>query len=139
MGCQASSQMPRVLDQGIELNGAVTPLYSASVHYWRLDPELWPHILDRVKDLGFPFVCTYIPWVVHELDRGRSCLAGITAASRDETGRARRAVPLRERLCWSRTGRRRWGGRVGSGTRHPPNQGVGRQMTRTRRRASLQG
>lgn len=46
------------------------PFTSGSVHYWRLDPDLWSNILDRVKEMGFNIICTYVPWGVHEIKRG---------------------------------------------------------------------
>lgn len=60
----------RINAQGVEIDGTTYPLYSGSVHYWRLDREKWPMLLDRVKEMGFGFVCTYIPWSVHEIGRG---------------------------------------------------------------------
>lgn len=61
----------KVAPNGLEIGGALHPLYSGDVHYWRLRPELWERILDRVVEMGFRFVCTYIPWSVHEVERGR--------------------------------------------------------------------
>jgi beta-galactosidase len=52
------------------IRGERLPLYSGTVHYWRLDRTLWPRILDRVAELGFRFVESYIPWSVHELRPG---------------------------------------------------------------------
>lgn len=40
------------------------------MHYWRLERALWPDILDTVKEMGFDTVCTYVPWSVHEIERG---------------------------------------------------------------------
>jgi len=61
----------RVTSQGIEIDGVIHPLYSGSSHYWRHDRDKWPLILDRIIEMGFRFVCTYIPWSVHELERGK--------------------------------------------------------------------
>lgn len=60
----------RINAHGVEIDGTTYPLYSGSAHYWRLDREKWPMLLDRVKEMGFGFVCTYIPWSVHEIGRG---------------------------------------------------------------------
>ena len=46
------------------------PVYSGAVHYWRLDPEKWGEILDKVKKMGFEVVTTYIPWEIHEIREG---------------------------------------------------------------------
>src|SRR6266540_1615430 len=45
---------------GIVLAGETVPLYSASVHYWRLEREVWRSAL----------IDTYVPWGVHETPAG---------------------------------------------------------------------
>lgn len=60
----------RVNARGIELDDETYPLYSGSVHYWRLDRDKWPLVLDRAREMGFSFISTYIPWSVHEIGRG---------------------------------------------------------------------
>ncbi len=50
--------------------GQTKSLYGAAVHYWRLDRDKWPAVLDSVKSMGFTVVSTYIPWEVHEVSRG---------------------------------------------------------------------
>jgi beta-galactosidase len=52
------------------LDGIPISLIGGSVHYWRLERSLWPDILNRVKEMGFHTICTYIPWSVHEIARG---------------------------------------------------------------------
>src|SRR5690349_13756902 len=56
---------------GLEIDGRVVPVYSGTVHYWRLERALWPKILDQVKALGFEMIETYIPWAIHETAPGR--------------------------------------------------------------------
>lgn len=56
---------------GLEIDGRTLPLLSGSMHYWRVSRDLWDKCLLQVKALGFPMVCTYIPWSVHEIERGR--------------------------------------------------------------------
>ena len=56
--------------EGLVINGQTVPVYSGSVHYWRLERELWPLILDQVRALGFGMIETYIPWSVHETSPG---------------------------------------------------------------------
>ena len=46
------------------------PLLAASVHYWRLEPVFWRPAIAAVRDMGFRFVDTYIPWSVHEQSDG---------------------------------------------------------------------
>lgn len=52
-------------------NGQVQPWNSGTFHYWRSDPHLWPDILSNIKAMGFEMVETYIPWGLHEIERGR--------------------------------------------------------------------
>jgi beta-galactosidase len=41
------------------------PSCIAAVHYWRARREDWPLLLDRVVELGFEAVDTYVPWAIH--------------------------------------------------------------------------
>jgi beta-galactosidase len=56
----------RVGAGGLLLGDEQLPVWSAEVHYCRLDPAHWPRILDAVADLGFTCVSSYLPWFVHE-------------------------------------------------------------------------
>ncbi|NOY93159.1 MAG: hypothetical protein GXP55_18395 [Deltaproteobacteria bacterium] len=47
------------------------PLYSGAMHYFRLRPERWRAGLVALKDLGLEMVETYVPWSVHERERGK--------------------------------------------------------------------
>jgi beta-galactosidase len=55
---------------GLEIDERLVPVYSGTVHYWRLERDRWPYILDQVKGLGFEMVETYIPWAIHETAPG---------------------------------------------------------------------
>jgi beta-galactosidase len=55
---------------GLYLEGRRIPLYSGSIHYWRYPPEIWPTLLERVKELGFNIVQTPVPWGIHESGPG---------------------------------------------------------------------
>ena len=64
--------MPVTLNKhGLEIGGQTVPVYSGAVHYWRLERERWPLILDQVQALGFQMLETYIPWSVHETAPGQ--------------------------------------------------------------------
>lgn len=52
-----------------EKEGKEIPLYSGSIHYWRMAPETWEKALINAKNMGFSIVETYIPWGVHEPER----------------------------------------------------------------------
>lgn len=55
---------------GLLIYGQEVPVYSGTVHYWRLERALWPSILDQVVELGFKMIETYIPWSTHEIGPG---------------------------------------------------------------------
>ena len=62
--------MVQLTETGLSISGEQVPVYSGAVHYWRLERDLWPQILDRVQELGFGMIETYIPWSVHEIAPG---------------------------------------------------------------------
>src|SRR5262245_66691824 len=64
------SMLVTLTSHGLAIDGRETPVYSGTVHYWRLERERWPLILDQVAALGFGMVETYIPWSVHETAPG---------------------------------------------------------------------
>jgi beta-galactosidase len=51
---------------GIVVDGRVVPLYSGSVHYWRLDRDVWKDAILETKRLGVGLIDTYVPWGEHE-------------------------------------------------------------------------
>jgi beta-galactosidase len=53
----------------LHLDGKLLPLYSGTIHYWRLERKLWNGILDNVIKMGFEIIETYIPWAVHEIEK----------------------------------------------------------------------
>jgi beta-galactosidase len=55
---------------GLDINGQHVPVYSGTIHYWRLERDRWALILDRAKELGFNMIETYIPWSIHEVYPG---------------------------------------------------------------------
>ena len=54
-----------------QIGSKVEGLYAGAVHYWRLDREKWPEILDKICSLGFSAISIYMPWEIHEIERGR--------------------------------------------------------------------
>ncbi len=63
-------------DHAFRIDGRATPLYGGAVHYWRLDRDTWDGILESVKAMGFTMVSIYIPWEVHEIERGKFDYSG---------------------------------------------------------------
>ena len=57
-------------DSEFWVDGEKSSLYGGAVHYWRLDRDKWEGILESVKSLGFTMISIYIPWEVHEIERG---------------------------------------------------------------------
>ena len=43
---------------------------SGAIHYFRVHPDDWYHSLYNLKALGFNTVETYVPWNVHEPEKG---------------------------------------------------------------------
>jgi len=60
----------KVTSRGLKAGKKEIPLILGAVHYWRLEKKLWPRLLDKVKEMGFGMIETYIPWSVHETGRG---------------------------------------------------------------------
>jgi beta-galactosidase len=65
-----ASARPTLDRAGLRLNGELVPLFSGSVHYWRLPRSVWKPALDALKNLGARLVDTYVPWSVHETAPG---------------------------------------------------------------------
>lgn len=57
--------------EGLVAGGRTLPLFAGAIHYWRLDPQVWPRALDALADLGLRMACTYVPWEIHEVEPGR--------------------------------------------------------------------
>jgi len=63
--------MIKFTETGIMIHGIEKPLYSGSVHYWRMNKEKWSMVLDHICAMGFDIIETYIPWSVHEYEEGK--------------------------------------------------------------------
>lgn len=60
-----------IRDGSLALHDEPTAMYGGAVHYWRLDRSVWESVLDSVRDMGFTMISIYIPWEVHEIEKGR--------------------------------------------------------------------
>ena len=58
-------------DGAFHVGQEVRELYGAAVHYWRLDRDKWDGILQTVRDMGYTMITIYMPWEIHEIERGR--------------------------------------------------------------------
>jgi len=54
----------------LNVNGHRLPIVSGDIHYWRHPANLWPTLLERVRELGLRMICLYVPWSVHETSPG---------------------------------------------------------------------
>lgn len=71
-----TSQSPRpgavtVGEHQFRIGHQVEAVYGGAVHYWRLDRAKWDDILEKVKGMGFTTISSYIPWEVHEVEKGK--------------------------------------------------------------------
>jgi len=76
----------QVKNNMITVDGRKIPILSGEVHYWRLNPNYWKEILDRVREMGLKVISTYIPWHYHEYSRGKLDFTGKTDPGRDLQG-----------------------------------------------------
>lgn len=59
------------------LNGKPFQIISGAVHYFRIVPEYWRDRLEKLKAMGCNTVETYIPWNMHEPQKGHFCFDGM--------------------------------------------------------------
>ena len=52
------------------LNGEPFQIISGAIHYFRIVPEYWKDRLEKLKAMGCNTVETYIPWNIHEPQKG---------------------------------------------------------------------
>jgi beta-galactosidase len=74
MQANAQNRSPQALKAGdhqLRLGDQTASLYGGAVHYWRLDRDKWDDILEKVKGMGFNTISIYIPWEVHEIEKGK--------------------------------------------------------------------
>jgi beta-galactosidase len=70
VGMAASTKSIAVADHTFRVDGRPAELYGGAMHYWRIERERWSGILDSVREMGFTTISIYIPWEVHEVERG---------------------------------------------------------------------
>lgn len=57
-------------------NGNPVKIISGGIHYFRIVPDYWRDRLEKLKALGCNTVETYIPWNLHEPNKGSFILMG---------------------------------------------------------------
>ena len=77
--------MPKVdvREKQIYVDDTPVPIISGEVHYWRLSPDRWREILERVREMGLQTVATYVCWEYHEYERGKFDFTGETEPQRN--------------------------------------------------------
>jgi beta-galactosidase len=73
----------RIAERRIRVDDQSRALLSGEVHFWRLDPRVWPSVLARARELGLDMLSSYVCWDFHELAPGRFDLRGETTPRRD--------------------------------------------------------
>lgn len=71
-----------VRDNRFFLDEKPLQILSGAVHYFRIVPEYWEDRLLKVKAAGLNTVETYIPWNLHEPQKGRFNFTGIADVER---------------------------------------------------------
>lgn len=59
------------------LDGKKIQIISGGIHYFRVVPEYWRDRLEKLKALGCNTVETYIPWNLHEKEKGKFDFSGM--------------------------------------------------------------
>ena len=64
------------------LDGKKIQIISGGIHYFRIVPEYWRDRLEKLKALGCNTVETYIPWNLHEKEKGQFDFSGMLDIAR---------------------------------------------------------
>ncbi len=64
------------------IDGQPTQIISGAIHYFRVVPEYWRDRLAKLKAMGCNTVETYIPWNMHEPEKGRFRFDGMLDVGR---------------------------------------------------------
>ncbi len=59
------------------VNGKPVQIISGAIHYFRIVPAYWRDRLEKLKAMGCNTVETYVPWNLHEPQKGTYCFEGI--------------------------------------------------------------
>ena len=76
----------RIDAQQVWVGSTPIPLLSGEVHYWRLAPQSWKAVLEKVRQMGIEIVATYVCWEFHETDAGHYDFSGQTDPRRNLIG-----------------------------------------------------
>lgn len=63
-------------ENSFQIEGQNHFVLSGEMHYFRIDADLWPKHLQRMKEAGLNTVSSYIPWSLHEQIEGQPDFKG---------------------------------------------------------------
>ena len=72
-----------VRDRAVWVGNRRVSLVSGEIHYWRLDPSVWPRVLAAARELGLRTVASYVQWHFHEVRPGKFDFTGTTDPRRN--------------------------------------------------------
>lgn len=72
-----------IADKKLYLDEQPISMVSAEIHYWRLEPSIWPVMLKAARDMGLETIASYVQWHFHEVEKGRYDFTGETDPKRD--------------------------------------------------------
>ncbi len=71
-----SKELLEIKKEGFFINDKKFYLASGDIHYFRLHPEAWKRHFALAADFGLTAVQTYVPWNLHEPEKGKYDFAG---------------------------------------------------------------
>jgi hypothetical protein len=72
-----------IADKKLYLDDRPISLVSGEIHYWRLEPSVWPAVLAAARDMGLETIASYVQWHFHEVAEGKYDFTGETDPKRD--------------------------------------------------------
>ncbi len=75
-----------IKDRKLLRDGEPISLVSAEIHYWRLDPAVWPDMLRAAREMGLDTIAGYVQWHWHEFEPGKYDFSGETEPRRNLVG-----------------------------------------------------
>uniref|UniRef100_A0A8D2LJ39 Beta-galactosidase n=3 Tax=Varanus komodoensis TaxID=61221 RepID=A0A8D2LJ39_VARKO len=76
LGLRGRSRGLQAEDSKFLLEGKPFRIFSGSVHYFRVPREYWKDRLMKMKACGLNTLTTYVPWNLHETERGKFDFSG---------------------------------------------------------------
>jgi len=71
-----------IQNDSFAFNNTTFKILAGSIHYQRIVPAYWEDRLDRAKAMGLNTITTYVPWNIHERQKGEFNFEGFADLSR---------------------------------------------------------